>query len=172
MGSFEVSNMFRRKKSPLWRPAAALAALALLMSGCDSSGVGKTFPVAGKITVNGEALTTGTGYVLFRPDKTKGNDSPFEANGNVDKDGNYRLSTKTKGGAPPGWYQIEVFVSLPPAGVPQGKRTAANAAPISLIDTKYNSVETSGLAVEVVDNPSPGAYDLALTKSAQATGRR
>jgi hypothetical protein len=144
--------------------------MALLMIGCDSSGVGKTVPVVGKITVNGEPLTTGTGYVLFRPDKAKGNDSPFEPGGTMDKDGNYRLSTKTKDGAPPGWYRVEVFVSLPPAGVPQGKRTAANAAPVSLIDTKYNSVETSGLAVEVVNNASPGAYDLALTKSAQATG--
>jgi hypothetical protein len=146
------------------RLAPATAALALLIIGCDNSGVGKTVPVVGKITVNGQPLSAENAYVLFRPDKAKGNSSPFEPSGTVDKEGNYTLSTNGKKGAPPGAYLIEVFASSPPASNNRGKRTAASAAPLSLINTKYNSVKTSGLAKEVVENPSPGAYDLELTK--------
>jgi hypothetical protein len=147
---------------------AAMAALALLLIGCDNSGVGKTVSVVGKITVNGEPLTLETTTVVFRPDKAKGNASEFEPVGQVDEDGSYTLSTKGKGGAPPGWYQVEVFASEPRQGSYK-KRTGAPQA--SVIDAKYNSVKTSGLAIEVVDNPSPGAYDLALTKSDRPAGR-
>jgi hypothetical protein len=152
----------------LRRAARVTAALALLTIGCDSSGVGRTVPVAGKVTVNSEPLTVETAFVLFRPDRARGNSSPFEPGGSIDELGNYTLYTKGKEGAPPGWYLVEVFASVPPATVSKGKRTSANAAPTSVIDTKYNSVKTSGLAREVVDNPSPGAYDLQLTRSEKA----
>jgi hypothetical protein len=156
----------------LWkrRVAGAAAVLALLAAGCDSSGVGKTVPVVGKITVNGEPLTIDTAYVLFRPDRARGNNSPFEPAGAVDEEGNYTLSTKGKEGAPPGWYLVEVFASAPAAAGHPGKRTAASAAPVSIIDSKYNSVKTSGLAKEVVDHPGPGAYDLQLTKRERSRG--
>lgn len=149
------------------RLARATAALALLLIGCDNSGVGKTVPVVGKVTLNGEPLTIETAFVLFRPDKAKGNTSAFEPGGSVDEEGNYTLYTNGKEGAPPGWYLVEVFASLPATGVSPGKRTAAGATPTSLIDSKYNSVKTSGLAKEVVEHPSPGAYDLQLTRSAK-----
>jgi hypothetical protein len=32
-----------------------------------------------------------------------------------------------------------------------------------VIPTKYTSPKTSGLAVQVVDNPDPGAYDIVLS---------
>lgn len=143
--------------------APATAALALLTIGCDNSGVGKTVPVVGKVTVNGQPLSAENAYVLFRPDKAKGNTSPFEPSGTIDKEGNYTLSTNGKKGAPPGAYLIEVFASSPPASN-KGKRTAVSATPLSLINAKYNSVKTSGLAKEVVENPSPGAYELELSK--------
>jgi hypothetical protein len=143
-----------------------LAALALLMIGCaDKSGVGKTYRVVGKVTVNGEPLTIETASVLFRPDKARGNTSSFEPAGIVDEDGSYNLYTNGKEGAPPGPYLVEVFAVVPKAGGYRKQRPAASEAPISLIDAKYNSVKTSGLAMEVVENPSQGAYDLQLTKS-------
>jgi hypothetical protein len=153
------------------RIARATVALALLVIGCsDKSGVGKTARVVGKITVNGEPLTLDTATVLFRPDKIKGNTSAFEPAGQVDEDGSYTLYTNGKEGAPPGWYLVEVYAILPRTGGYQKKRPAAGEGPVSLIDSKYSSVKTSGLAKEVVENPSPGAYDLELTNSTKGRG--
>jgi hypothetical protein len=76
----------------------------------------------------------------------------------------YTLTTKGKKGAPPGWYKVIVTAREEAAPVhpklPKQHRPAAR----SLLPAKYGQVETSGLSVEVVENPAPGAYDLKLSK--------
>src|SRR5437588_5719848 len=80
-----------------------------LAFGCgDDSGVGKTFPVEGRVTINQEPLTAKSTVVLFKPDAAKGNTSTFEPVGTVDENGNYTLMTQGKKGAPPGWYKVVV----------------------------------------------------------------
>ena len=136
-----------------------------LASGCgDDSGVGWTVPVAGKVTIDNVPLTAKSTVVLFKPDASKGNSSPFQPTGTVDADGTYTLKTKSKKGAPPGWYKVVVTARedappLPPK-TPQHRRPAA----MSLVPAKYGQEKTSGLSIEVVENPAPGAYDLKLTK--------
>ena len=73
------------------RPGWYLAALLLggvvfALAGCTKSGENLA-PVAGKVTVDGKPLKSGT--VSFRPDKAKGNNSAHQPNGTVDAEGNY-----------------------------------------------------------------------------------
>src|SRR5262245_43597964 len=76
--------------------------LALGPAGCgDPSGVGRTVPVVGKVTVAGRPVKAGT--VSFRPDKSKGNTAAHEPYGEIDSEGNYKLFTGTKKAAPVGW---------------------------------------------------------------------
>lgn len=133
-------------------------------SGCDSSGVGRTFPVTGKVTVDGQPLTAKTTVLLFKPDAAKGNTSSFEPTGTVDADGNYKLATNGKSGAPPGWYQVVVTAREEAAPVHPKALKQHRPVARSLLSFKYGKVETSGLSIEVVENPAPGAYDLKLSK--------
>lgn len=139
--------------------------LAIPALGCsDASGVGRTVPVSGKVILQDEPLTAKTTIVLFKPDASKGNTSPFEPTGTVDAEGNYTLTTKGKKGAPPGWYKVIVTAREEAAPVhpktPKQHRPAAR----SLLPAKYGQAETSGLSIEVVENPVPGAYDLMLSR--------
>lgn len=138
--------------------------VAVLAAGCSGdSGVGVTFPVAGKITIDNEPLTVRGTVVLFQPDASRGNTSPFDAVGTVDETGAYKLATKGKSGAAPGWYKVVVTAtssSAEHAKSPHGSRPA----PKSLLPAKYGLASTSDLSVEVVEEPAPGAYDLRLTR--------
>ena len=90
------SLSFRFRGSPF--PLTALL-IAFAASGCgDSSGVGRTVPVAGQITLDNTPLTATNTVVLFKPDAAKGNACPWEPTGTVDGQGNYTLSTKGKRG--------------------------------------------------------------------------
>ena len=135
----------------------------LFVSGCgDSSDVGKTFPVSGKIYLDNRPLTATTTTVLFKPDASKGNTSTLEPAGTLDDNGTYRLLTKGKEGAPPGWYKVIVTAIDPKAPLQTGKRR--EPAPRSLVPGKYGQAGTSDLVIEVVESPQPGAYDLKLTQ--------
>ncbi|HJZ57049.1 MAG TPA: hypothetical protein VKE74_18915 [Gemmataceae bacterium] len=71
--------------------------------------------------------------------------------------GRYKLVTSgvtkddTGSGAPLGWYKVTLLNDLP--GMKEIK-----------VDPKYLSPETTPLAIETVDDPQPGAYDLKFTK--------
>jgi hypothetical protein len=138
--------------------------LGVPIAGCgDASGVGPTFPVSGKVTLNGAPLTAASTIVLFKPDTAKGNTSPVEPTGTVDADGNYTLTTKGKKGAPPGWYKV--IVTAREEAPPVHPKTPKPHRPVSksLLPAKYGQGQTSGLSIEVVEDPAPGAYDLKLT---------
>jgi hypothetical protein len=139
------------------RSLVLIGACVLGSVGCgDSSGIGKTVPVVGRVTVGNQPVKAGT--VSFRPDKSKGNTTAHEPFGEIDSNGNYKLFTGRQEGAPVGWYRVAVMASEPvdPGNLSGQARWFANP--------KYASVETSGLALEVVETPAAGAYDLKLTK--------
>lgn len=91
-------------RNHLRRPArvAVLAALTFLASttGCGD-GMGKTYAVSGKVTINGVPLKGKSATIMFIPDRAKGNDTQFEPGGTIDSSGNYTLFTKSQRGAPP-----------------------------------------------------------------------
>jgi hypothetical protein len=138
--------------------------LAFVGAGCgDTSGVGRTVPVRGTITLDGAPVTAPSTVVLFKPDTAKGNQSPFEPVGTVDGQGRYTLSTRGKKGAPPGWYKVIVSATdgrLSPATKDR------HPAPKSLLPAPYGHEKTTPLAVEVVEDPAAAAYDLKLTSTA------
>ena len=128
--------------------------LGATLAGCGQ-GAGLV-PVTGKVTVDGKPL--GTGSVTFHPDTAKGNTAPQLAAGEIDAQGNYKLVSGAREGAPPGWYKVTVTAQEP--------ADAKNpyAPPKSIVNPRFGDVQTSGLTVQVVGNPAPGAYDLSVTK--------
>jgi hypothetical protein len=136
-----------------WAVAWLVVPVALL--GCGRAEGVKTVPVAGRITVDGQPLTVENATVLFKPDASHGNTSALEPAGTVDERGNYTLFTGARQGAPPGTYRVLVAAA---------ERRARPFTPARvLVHPRYGRVETSGLTVEVVENPAAGAYDLQLT---------
>ncbi len=124
------------------------------LAGCGEQGE-SAIPVEGKIIYNGQPLTVGT--VIFTPDAAKGNTSMNEPRGKLDENGTYRLHLrKDREGAPPGWYKISVSAQK----LRDSKDIYSYA---SVIPAKYANPQTSGVAVQVVENAAPGAYDIALT---------
>jgi hypothetical protein len=132
---------------------ASLAGFALVvgLTGCSSSEVRLT-PVAGRVLVKGTPVARGT--VSFRPDAAKGNQSKFEPGAQIDSDGNYRLKTSGRDGAPLGWYRVILACAEPID--PKNPY----APPKYLVNPKYATLETSDLAVEVVEGAPAGKYDL------------
>jgi hypothetical protein len=141
------------------------AFLALLcVSGCgDTTGIGRIYPVSGTITINGQPLIAQTTMILFKPDTSRGNLSRFDPAGTADGDGHYTLSTAGKAGAPAGWYKVVVTATTTEVNLPPGRRRD-HPRPKSLVAAKYGQATTTALAVEVVESPGPGAYDLKLSQ--------
>jgi len=130
------------------------AIVAAVICGCGSSGAGRLVPVAGKVTVDGKPLSTGS--LVFKPDAAKGNASKFEPSGTIGSDGTYSLFTKEKPGAPIGWYKVGIVAQQASANDPYVMK--------SLVPERYNDADSSGLEIEVVASPVSGAYDLKLAK--------
>ena len=120
-----------------------LATLTLLLAvvvflGCSGPNAAS---VSGNVTLDGEPLTTG--MVGFYPEG--GNGAP--ANGQIDSNGNYSLSTGTDVGLAPGKYTAIVVATKDP---PQPyDKTGAEIPPIPITPAKYGSTTTSDLRVEV-----------------------
>jgi hypothetical protein len=127
------------------------SAIVLVLAGCAGE---TTIQVKGKVLVDGQPLTVGT--VIFTPDAARGNTSMHEPRGQLDANGVYHLyQTKDNPAVSPGWYKISISTQ-------RLKDPKDPFSYVSLIPTKFANPETSGLALEVVANPSPGAYDIAL----------
>jgi hypothetical protein len=143
---------------PRVRWALGLGLTCLFLLGCgDGGGV----RVRGQVMLDGKPLPAGV--VVFCPDTTRGNASPHEARGAIQKDGTFEVSTNGKAGALPGWYKVTVIA------IARGSaKRGVHPPPRSLIDRRYGSPATSGLEVEVARGKPAGAYDLAL----KGTGRR
>jgi hypothetical protein len=127
-------------------------AMSLVFLGSGCGGSAKLYPVSGKITLKDKPLTSGT--VAFRPDKAKGNTFNGEPIGELNSDGQYTLMTNGKPGAPPGHYKVTVS-----ATGPINEDNTKVAVQQSPINSGFSLEENTPLAVEVVANPAPGAYD-------------
>src|SRR5262245_1420068 len=133
------------------RPSCLVATtlvLALLPSGCGDGGVGKTYRVSGTVTINGKPLVAKSAVVLFKPNAARSNTSSFEPTATVDSSGNYTLYTKTKRGAPPGWYKVTVTAVVDSTDPPKGALTK-RPLPRSLVPAKYGQEKTTPIEIEV-----------------------
>ncbi len=151
----------RAARGRLYLVPLALLVGASLGCGNDRFSVGKTVPVAGTVTVSGQPLhldRRAFGKVWYYPDAAKGNGTPQVAFGTIDAEGNYRLFTRGREGAAPGWYRVMVVATE------QSDPSRPSRPRRCFVSTRYGALETSGLSVQVVEEPAPGAYDLHLTR--------
>ena len=142
-------------RSPSIRCYLLFLWISTALFGCGDS-TGDLVPVVGKVTVNGQPLTTGTGNVSFRPEK--GSAGRQEPAGSIAEDGTYRLSTAGKDGAPPGRYRVLVV------DMDEVDPKDPYAPRKSHVNLKYSEPKTSDVVIDVVRSPAPGAYDLKLAK--------
>jgi hypothetical protein len=132
------------------RTLLALSLALAILAGCSKSGGLKTAPVAGKVTFKGKPVPNGT--VMFVP-----GEGPA-ATGEIDKDGNYRLSTYGNGdGAVLGNHKVSI-TALAEIGTALPEQR--NPTPPSLLPAKYLSHETSGLTIEVKDGNNDVNFEL------------
>ena len=122
------------------------------LAGCGGL---KLVPVSGKVSLGDQPLRGGA--VCFIPDASKGNQARVSCVGRIDSQGRYELSTSavqgsdSGKGAPLGWYKVTLITTLP--GTPE-----------IAVDRQYLDPEKTPLAFEVVAEPSPGTYDIKLTR--------
>lgn len=133
-------------------PIACLTLFAAVLA----SGCGRTrYPVEGRVFLDGKPLEGKEGAVSFKPDVSKGNPSSVPSVGVLQSNGSFSLSTDGQSGAPAGWYKVIITA------------TEADANPNDetprVVPERYESEAATPLLVEVVANPSPGAYDLKLS---------
>lgn len=136
--------------------SGAITLWAALLLGCSSPPTELLHPVNGVVTHAGKPLATGT--VSFRPDVAKGNKSLHHPTGSIGVDGKFTLFTAGKPGAPPGWYKVVVNAHEP--ALDSGG--AHPGMPKSIIPVRYSGFETTPMAVEVLEKPAAGHYDLKL----------
>jgi hypothetical protein len=131
-------------------PAVLLVFGSIPLAGCGGL---RRVPVSGSVTLDGKPLQGGV--LLFHPDESKGNTARAACSGPV-KDGHYTLFTSavtksdTGAGAPLGWYKVTLLNDLP-------------GAPVINVHSKYLRPETTPVAIEIVEDPQSGAYDVKLT---------
>jgi hypothetical protein len=131
--------------------AAVVAASALVLAAGCGNGSGRV-QVTGTVRIDGQPLANGT-VTFFPVDAGAGK---TRSTGSLGADGQYRLSTYTRGdGVLPGGYRVAVLsYKLMPDGATQSKDYA--------IPKRYFFVEESGLTAEVSDK-STQVFDFELT---------
>jgi hypothetical protein len=121
--------------------------LALIL--CCTLGCSKTNTVSGKVTLDGQPLTTGT--VTFNP---KG-EAPA-AIGQIDSSGRYRLSVGTSANVAPGQYQVTIVAVELIAPTP----TDPSPLPKKLLPAKYELPENPEMVREVKAGENVIDFDL------------
>jgi hypothetical protein len=125
----------------------------LCLPACRSDPIGKTYPVKGKVFLDGVLLQGGS--VAFFPAQEGKGAPAFEAAARIKQDGTYELSTRGKPGALLGTYKVTVVL--------QSKVEPNRAGEVvSLVPKEYTNKESTPLKVEVTDNPQEAKYDLQL----------
>lgn len=145
--------------------AVLACAGALLLTGCSGDdGIGKRFPVSGKVTYDGKPLTSGT--VNFLPEDPA---TGRPATGEIQTDGSYKLTTQTPGdGAMGGKYKVSISAyetdmsktQSPKQGGSADQVVVAQAQGKSLIPIKYTGTDTSGLSATVGPSSTSFNFDL------------
>jgi hypothetical protein len=133
-------------------PRYCLVVLLAVAAGCKPSGP-PLAPVQGKVTVDGQSVTSGqVSYLTTDATNTAGLSA-----GKIDSNGEYTIYTSGQSGAPLGKYKVTVTPSMVPT---QG----ATGMPSTPINAQYQDQSRTPLTKEVVANAAAGAYDLPLTK--------
>jgi hypothetical protein len=137
-----------------WRRASLAVLICLgLAQGCAKKQV-PLAPVSGKVTVDGQAITSGQ-VSLIPLEKTADSSAGLSA-ATIDSSGAYTISTGGKPGAPQGKYKVTVTASMVPAG--------GTAPPVAPFNRVYQDSAQTTLRIEVINNPEDGRYDLKLTR--------
>jgi hypothetical protein len=110
-------------------------------------------PVTGKITVEGTPMTVGV--VTFYPNQAQGNKNIVVPTGMI-KDGEYKMQTNGKDGAPPGWYKVTISANSPTVAILPADAVKPNDS--------YQNKMMSELQVDVKETPPPSGYNFNLTK--------
>lgn len=135
-----------------------LAALALAVAALGCRGGAKLVPVVGKVYLKDAPVQadgeTVTGYVVFHADPARGNTNMEDVKASIGADGTYRIFTRDKEGAAPGWYFVTVELARTNPKDPYDHKPMI---PERYLDKKY-----SKLAFEVVANPEANRYDIKL----------
>jgi hypothetical protein len=132
-----------------------LGCVALVLSGCGEKAV-KVVPVSGTVTIQDAPLPYGN--ITLVPDAANGNQTKLQPRGTIGADGKYTLESDGKPGAPLGKYLVGIS-AVKPSKQEDGYKPSERAA-----SQDYMDASKSGLTLEVVENPAPGAYDVKLTK--------
>lgn len=129
-------------------PRLALLSLLLVSIGCGSSG--STTTVAGKITHDGQPVTTGLINFMVEGGRPLG--------GGIGPDGGFSFDL------PPGDYKVRIDSPPPLApGSVEGQPAAPAGKPlVGQVPPKFANYETSGLTL-TVGADSPQQQDFALT---------
>ncbi len=112
----------------------------------------KLVPVEGTVFFKDKPLRRGV--VTLVADSGRGNRSLHQPAGQINAQGNYKVFTNNKPGAPPGWYNVWIDAGeeyMPGGGLPK-----------SDIPRRYNDPGKAKVAVEVRDDAPAGSYDLRL----------
>lgn len=139
------------------RPLLFVVALCATAIGACSGCSNGLASVSGKVTLDGEPIRGGEDVratVYFNPDGSGG----VAAVGLVDENGEYRLTTGSENGVPPGTYHVTFTASKlirnAAGGAPGGKRISP---------PRYAVASTSGLTYTV--EPGNNTYDLVLSSA-------
>ena len=141
---------------------SSLAILFCAFSGGCGSGHPETFPVAGKITYDGQPVTQGT--VVFYPEEGR------SAMGTIAADGSYRLTTFEDGdGALPGRHTVTITAIAQSASAPASMEEEMEHGMLGsmegsirwLVPERYSRRETSELTADVPTEG--GTIDFELT---------
>jgi hypothetical protein len=127
----------------------------VLAPGCNKSPKVLLASVKGKVTVDGQAVTSGQ-VSLIPVDATTGKEAPGPYAGKIESSGEYTIYTGGKEGAPLGRYKVTVTPPMLPS--PDGK------PPSAPFNRKFMESTKTTLTYEVVANAEAGRYDLKLTK--------
>lgn len=133
-----------------WLAAQALVALTL-MAGCGPSLV----PVQGKVTVDGQPLTTGN--ITYYPADGKAQDETNVGYATVQSDGTYKLADG-KSGIAAGKYKVVITAGMP------SNPADPYSVPISLVNSQFSELARTPLEVEVSPDAPADRYDLKVTK--------
>jgi hypothetical protein len=127
----------------------------LCLPACNANPIGKTYPVKGKVSLDGVMLKAGS--VGFFPVDPEGAPA-VEASGKIKEDGTYELSSRGKPGALLGRYKVTIVL--------QTKVEPNRAGDVrSLVPKKYTNKETTPLKMDVIEEPEDGKYDLKMTSN-------
>jgi hypothetical protein len=142
--------------TPLRAPLLLCLLALLFVGGCKkSSSLPPLFPVKGKVTVDGQPVTSG--FVTLVPfDADKASSAP-PSNGPIDSSGNYEIVTGGEKGAPLGKYKVWVSPGMVPA-------PGAKTTPQVPFNPKFSDPSKTTFVIEVVENPHAEAYHVKLTK--------